>query len=1105
MKTIIKNEVISASAGTGKTFQLAVRYIKLVAAGVDPESIVALTFSKKAAGEILDRIIQLLCEWGEEPAKLAAIADSIDCPALSREELTAILRKIILAVHRLKVGTLHSFYVDILKAFPFEFGLNGDFSIVDDLLRDQIRQQVLKNILWGSGAGKNSQAFIEEFKKATFGKEEKSLLRHLDDFIQDYHECFMDVPDGEKWGKASLIWPEGLGLNPSSETSADINNLRSLFAADELSDAQMALWELFFLEAENHQPGMMFSKKAEGIFLKLCEERSNLQAGEASIAVSGTRHHFSTAECPLLVKLLDYLLNCQVEACLARTRGIFSILERYEESYESLMRRNGRLSFKDILFLLATGTDQTIVLTRKAQADNRLYIDYRMDSRFDHWLLDEFQDTNYYEWSVISNLIHEIMQDETGSKSFFYVGDIKQSIYQWRDGDPKLFNAIKNNFNALFDGALDERHLAKSFRSADQVISTINRVFQNLLDRGDNKWLVLIPENSIKRLQWQAHQTNCDHQGYAALIQVPREEKGRDHHFEEKKAKVIIDQLKAVEPFQRKLSVAILTRTNKAAAFYAGELERAGIRTALEGEFAITDNALVSTFLSLVRLAEHPGDSFAAEHLRMTPFRNYLDDIGELSMQVLAEIHTDGFAILIEKWSQRLREEQGIAFDAFHEMRLEEFFTAAEEFDETGNRNGLEFVDFIGNFRVPSSSSTNAVQVMTVHKSKGLEFDIVFLPSLNSSGIISGDADGIRIKKDMRCAAEWVTLMPRKKVAQTLPVLREFIDEINEDSCYEALCLLYVAMTRAATALYLLVDEPSKTQKTVYHADLLRGGLMGGVGESVSSRQSTTTGSVVDVDKQDACRTWENTRSPGGEILLCENGDAAWYEDTPIEKSAGPVIEEGSFSIDFEGILKKKTPSGNEGYVIHGDSLFAGGNSRAMELGTAVHEIFEGLGLLPDDWQEAGAKAFADWQRKNDFAKTVRDEAEKLFMDALASPEVRDALKLKAATEVWQERSFDIILDGSWISGTIDRVTLIRDEQGNLTQAVVLDYKTDQVTNDAKINAKIETYAPQLEMYRQVLSRMLNLPVDKISKQLLFVRPGKVVGLGSGLVQGLSP
>lgn len=99
----------------------------------------------------------------------------------------------------------------------------------------------------------------------------------------------------------------------------------------------------------------------------------------------------------------------------------------------------------------------------------RLLIDWRLDAKFDHWLLDEFQDTSYTQWTILRNLLDEAVQDAEHRRSLFYVGDVKQAIFAWREGDARLFRQIFEHYNQAAPGAIAEQYLTDSGAQARRL------------------------------------------------------------------------------------------------------------------------------------------------------------------------------------------------------------------------------------------------------------------------------------------------------------------------------------------------------------------------------------------------------------------------------------------------------------------------------------------------------------------------------------------------------------------------------------------------------------------------------------------------------------
>ena len=228
--------------------------------------------------------------------------------------------------------------------------------------------------------------------------------------------------------------------------------------------------------------------------------------------------------------------------------------------------------------------------------ERRLAIDFRLDAQFDHWLLDEFQDTSHGQWSVLRNLIDEAVQDPTGRRSFFYVGDVKQAIFAWREGDPRLFREIFNHYNAGGAGAIAEAHLTRSWRSSPAVIAMVNRVFG-----AESVLAELFPADAARRWsqEWRVHESaRPEPGGYAALRRV----EGVEARFG---GTLRLLQEAGVEA--RGLSAAVLVQKNDTAAALADFLRREGRVPAIaESDLRIgADNPFTCAFLALLRAAGH--------------------------------------------------------------------------------------------------------------------------------------------------------------------------------------------------------------------------------------------------------------------------------------------------------------------------------------------------------------------------------------------------------------------------------------------------------------------------------------------------------------------
>src|SRR3954463_16616886 len=175
--------MILASAGSGKTHALTNRYIGLLAHGAKPERIAALTFTRKAAGEFFDEILGKLARAASDEAAARELAAAIGLPAMRPADFLKLLREVTGAMHRLTLGTLDGFFARVVRAFPLELGLNGDFEVLQEHAAQLERRRVLRRMFAHADGDTARQDFIEAFKRATFGTEEKRLGARLDAFL----------------------------------------------------------------------------------------------------------------------------------------------------------------------------------------------------------------------------------------------------------------------------------------------------------------------------------------------------------------------------------------------------------------------------------------------------------------------------------------------------------------------------------------------------------------------------------------------------------------------------------------------------------------------------------------------------------------------------------------------------------------------------------------------------------------------------------------------------------------------------------------------------------------------------------------------------------
>jgi ATP-dependent helicase/nuclease subunit A len=219
----IPNTMIRASAGSGKTFQLTNRFIRLLLSGQAPERIIALTFTRKAAGEFFEGILTKLAKAAIDPAEAKGLAKDVGLPETKPSEFRDALRKLVDTMGHLSLGTIDSFFHRVLGLFSFEFGLGGRFEMMGEFDKEQVRLTVLEQLLANRQVKKTDQdELIKSYQLATAGKDNRNFVGSFVEHLEDCHELLLRVPGSDRWGDPARIWPGG---NPWVREKAELPDL----------------------------------------------------------------------------------------------------------------------------------------------------------------------------------------------------------------------------------------------------------------------------------------------------------------------------------------------------------------------------------------------------------------------------------------------------------------------------------------------------------------------------------------------------------------------------------------------------------------------------------------------------------------------------------------------------------------------------------------------------------------------------------------------------------------------------------------------------------------------------------------------------------------
>ncbi|WP_395747937.1 UvrD-helicase domain-containing protein [Prosthecobacter sp.] len=1045
----LRHILVSASAGSGKTYQLVRRHLHLLALGQSPEGIAAMTFTRKAAGEFFQRILQRLSALSLQSEPPAVFFEGMEPLPAEWPEFAVLLRRVTQRLHRLRLGTMDSFFANITACFPLELGLPLGASVMAENEAAHARQEALDALLERIHSARDDaagRALLEGFKQATFGIEERSAVESLESWINDHHATWLDSGDASLWGSV----PD-LALDQADDLAAALESLKDHFVPTRPKSA--SFMEELYQEAPRQEPGKKPEGRVEDFLKKSAASWRELRAGNAMVTWGGGKNPVSGPAARAWVRVVEAIVHNELKCRAQRTQGMAALMQLYETEYSRRVRSRGRLSFTDVQRLLAAATADG----EEWADDERADLWFRLDGRYDHWLFDEFQDTSRVQWNVVRGLVDEVLQDDSGRRSFYAVGDPKQSIYLWRQAEPGLFEDVLHEWPHRGDDGLAPQTLSKSFRSAPAVLDAVNAVFAN------KAGIEALLPGCTQGFAFQNHEAEARHlnlSGYAALLSVPVEDGVRNPST----TPVVTALLNEIRPLERGLTCAVLVRGNKSANAIAEELRTTtGMEIVCESQlFPATDNAVTLALLSLLQLAAHPGDTLALEHLKMTPLWLQIETAGQgwplTCDRVRESVFEHGLVGFMEVWTRHVREVLP-EMDAFHAQRLRQFGEMAAEFDATGSRDIDAFLKYAREMPTQVRGAANAVQVMTVHKAKGLEFDLVILPDLNGDAMDHVRRRSLIVNRSPK-GISWVLQEPPRIFAPLHDSLKEELDTSRQHSAFESLCRLYVAMTRAKRGLYMIAQPPPKSQESAVKEALFLRRMLGAAGAVEESE---------------------------GYLTEWQTGDARWFgtaqglpPQPPVVPGVSPPL--GALLREFQPLAKRVTPSGEEDFKVKGSMLFSAGREPGRRLGNLVHELLaqvewwdptSNMAALESRWQSSGLLR----------GEGIEEQALAMVRGVLSSPAARFAFsKPSADAQAWRERPFDLIHEGSWISGIFDRVVVRQDS------VRLIDFKTDEVPDEEALAEKVAGYRPQLLLYRQALSRLSGLKMEQIESSLLFTR-----------------
>ena len=911
--------VYKASAGSGKTFALAVHYIKLVVN--DPQSyrhILAVTFTNKATEEMKTRILsQLYGIWKQLPDSsvyMNEVCRALDAtPGFVSERAGIALHLLLHNYNQFRVMTIDTFFQSVLRNMARELDLTANLRIglndsqveeqaVDLLIKDlkttdAMLQWILKYIMENISDDRSWNVIgqIKQFGKTIFLDCYKDISKQLyaqlqkENFFEDYTRTLRDIRDTAKERMLSIAETFFDTLEEEGLTVDDLANKRRGIAS-------------FFQKLKDGT----FDDSIENLTVANC-----LGDPAKWYAKSHPRRELiHTLADGSLGDLLRYAVDERPRQWRLYQSAVLTLRHlnqvRLLSSIENKVRE---LNDEASRFLLS---DTQKLLAALVSDSDSPFIFEKIGTQLQHIMIDEFQDTSTVQWQNFRILLQETMS-HTGSENLI-VGDVKQSIYRWRSGDWRLLNDIEQQFP---EQMIHTEALKTNRRSERRIIEFNNAFFteaarieyERLGDDAD--------ADQLRRAYADIEQTVPDERpqsGYVSIELLPAAD------FQEQTlsrlARIVVTLLHDHGIPQGRM--AILVRSNRhipvIANYFATNYPDISIVS--DEAFRLDASMAVNVIVQALRLITHPDDLLAKSFLQQTVGDEALDSLRllptvslyELAESLFANFHLDRF------------DDQSAYVCAFFDQLCQYTAENAATIDDFLSQWDCELCS-----KTIQSDQTDGVRIVSIHKSKGLEFDHVLCPfcdwQLEKSGNILWCYPGEAPFNQLPIAPIDYS---QKGMAGTIyeadyrhEHLQNVVDNLN---------LLYVAYTRARRSLFVIGCRKDRTYRSEIIEQVLPA-LKIGVVSGLETDDQPITFEYGDLEPQALPREQHESRKP---------------QANPFLQSPLPVcVSAGSYPVNAEFRQSNQSQE-----FIAGDDEQAG--TSYVKMGNILHRIFSTIRTTTD-------------------------------------------------------------------------------------------------------------------------------------------------------------
>ena len=1132
--------LVSAAAGSGKTKVLVDRLLGYLTDPVDPANLdefLIITYTKAAAAELRGKIAAKLTE------RIAAEPEN--------RHLQRQMQRLFLT----KISTVHGFCGDILREYAYRLDLAADFRVADENECRELRETVLSDLLDRAYENVEENPDFRAFVDTQGLGRTDALVAEIVQKVYDSARCHLDP---EKWLDDCLNAADVRDISDASETIWGQYLMDDLFSYLDSQIAVMKQCVKLAEAAENMEKPAINLKDTLNQLLHLREsktwdeivERKNLKYGTLTFArknIDGDLVDRIKASRNSCKESLPKYLRCfaddsaqvlkDLSQSAAGTRGLVALVRQFGVEYDNAKRSRRCLDFSDLehkMLDLLLGTKRSGPTAAASE----------IGVRFREIMVDEYQDSNGVQDAIFSALTAK-------KQNCFMVGDVKQSIYQFRLADPGIFLKKYHDYAPVEEaepGAGRKVLLSANFRSGGEVVDAVNDVFRDCMSDtvgglvyGDAEALREgIPHEDLPEPAVELYGLEVSEDTYgeeAAFV--------ADRILQMIQNGTLIRGKDGLRPVREEDIVILLRSPGSVGARFQQALENRGIRCASAGGMDLLKTREIGTLRSLLQTIANPrqdiplvgtlassvfgftADDLAAIRARQKKGSIYdallLDEQPKTkeflnNLQILrqeARMHT--IAQLLEKIFSLTRMDSIYGAMEGGEAKaanLQSFYQLAADYESTSRRELGQFLEYLDSLEskglvTASDSTAGCVTIMSIHKSKGLEFPVVFLAGLSRE--FNRESLRAQVLCDQKLGLGLSVADNASRVRYPALSKRAIVSKTAGESLSEEMRVLYVAMTRARDRLVmtyaskylqtrledialrrdlcgdlLIRDVVCPGEWVLYHA---MGRTEAGAFHALGGRPKETKVAdrpwLIQVVKYTADRgsygsvTEESKSLPEGTEEKLRQALAFRYGHT-----AATMAPSKQTSTQRKGRVKdqeaaEQAPEEKQIHRSWRKPSFLSGQPHGTAYGTAIHAAMQYIhyekcdsvaGIRQEVVRMVGQKFLTAEQ-----GELVNCQAIARFFDTDIGR------KLVKGVPCLREFKFSILDDGAnygdglegeqvLLQGVVDCALL---EEDGIT---VLDFKTDYVSEE-NLPVLVERYRGQVESYVQAISRIYQKPV----------------------------